>query len=54
MTAGRKTMTAIVGDEYGPAPEDVLRIDETDTPAIEADEVSCACTPPAGTEAPGT
>jgi len=39
MTAGRKTMTAIVQDEYGPAPEDVLRIDEIDTPAIEADEV---------------
>jgi len=39
MTAGPKTMTAIVQDEYGPAPEDVLRIDEIDTPAIEADEV---------------
>jgi NADPH:quinone reductase-like Zn-dependent oxidoreductase len=39
MTAGRKTMTAIVQDEYGPAPEDVLRIDEIDTPPIEADEV---------------
>ena len=39
MTASRKTMTAIVQDEYGPAPEDVLRIDEIDTPAIEADEV---------------
>jgi NADPH:quinone reductase-like Zn-dependent oxidoreductase len=39
MTAGHKTMTAIVQDEYGSAPEDVLRIDEIDTPAIEADEV---------------
>jgi len=39
MTAGRKTMTAIVQHEYGPAPEDVLRIDEIDTPPIEADEV---------------
>jgi NADPH:quinone reductase-like Zn-dependent oxidoreductase len=39
MTADRKTMTAIVQDEYGPAPEDVLRIDEIDTPAIEAAEV---------------
>jgi NADPH:quinone reductase-like Zn-dependent oxidoreductase len=39
MTAGRKVMTAIVQDEYGPAPEDVLRIDEIETPAIEADEV---------------
>src|SRR4051812_37634928 len=39
MTAGGKTMTAIVQDEYGPAPEDVLRIDEIDTPVIEADEV---------------
>jgi NADPH:quinone reductase-like Zn-dependent oxidoreductase len=32
-------MQAIVQDEYGRAPEDVLRIDEIDTPAIEADEV---------------
>jgi NADPH:quinone reductase-like Zn-dependent oxidoreductase len=39
MTAGRKTMTAIVQDAYGPAPEDVLRVEEIDKPAIEADEV---------------
>jgi NADPH:quinone reductase-like Zn-dependent oxidoreductase len=39
MTAGRKTMTAIVQDEYGPAPEDVLRVEEIDKPAIGEDEV---------------
>jgi NADPH:quinone reductase-like Zn-dependent oxidoreductase len=33
------TMTAIVQDEYGPAPEDVLRVKQIDTPAIGADEV---------------
>ncbi|MDP9346958.1 MAG: NAD(P)-dependent alcohol dehydrogenase, partial [Actinomycetota bacterium] len=32
-------MTAIVQDEYGPAPEDVLRLDEIDTPTIRGDEV---------------
>jgi NADPH:quinone reductase-like Zn-dependent oxidoreductase len=39
MTAGRQTMTAIVQDEYGPAPEDVLRLDEIDRPTIGEDEV---------------
>ena len=39
MTAGGKTMTAIVQDDYGPAPEDVLRVEEVDKPAIGADEV---------------
>jgi len=39
MTAGRKTMTAIVQDEYGPAPEDVLRLDEIEKPVIKADAV---------------
>ena len=39
MTAGRKTMTAIVQDEYGPAPEDVLRVEEIDRPAIREDDV---------------
>ena len=37
--AARKTMTAIVQDDYGPAPEDVLRVEEIDTPAIGANEV---------------
>jgi NADPH:quinone reductase-like Zn-dependent oxidoreductase len=32
-------MTAIVQDEYGPAPEDVLRLDEIDKPAIGESEV---------------
>jgi NADPH:quinone reductase-like Zn-dependent oxidoreductase len=39
MTASRQTMTAIVQDEYGPAPEDVLRLDEIDKPAIGESEV---------------
>src|SRR3954453_16283462 len=39
MTTGREPMTAIVQDEYGPAPEDVLRVEEIDRPAIGADEV---------------
>src|SRR5919202_799326 len=39
MPAGRKTMTAIVQDEYGPAPEDVLRLDEIEKPSIAEDEV---------------
>ena len=39
VSVDRTTMTAIVQDEYGSAPEDVLRIDEIDTPPIEADEV---------------
>jgi NADPH:quinone reductase-like Zn-dependent oxidoreductase len=37
--AGRQTMTAIVQDEYGPAPEDVLRLDEIDKPTIGENEV---------------
>jgi NADPH:quinone reductase-like Zn-dependent oxidoreductase len=39
LTAARKTMTAIVQDEYGPAPEDVLRLDEIDRPTVEEDNV---------------
>jgi NADPH:quinone reductase-like Zn-dependent oxidoreductase len=39
MTAGRQTMTAIVQDQYGPAPEDVLRLEEIDKPTIGEDEV---------------
>jgi NADPH:quinone reductase-like Zn-dependent oxidoreductase len=39
MTAGRQTMTAIVQDEYGPAPEDVLRLDEIDRPTIRENEI---------------
>src|SRR5919206_322843 len=39
MTTGREPMTAIVQDEYGPAPEDVLRVEEVEKPAIAADEV---------------
>src|SRR3954466_5938676 len=39
MSEGRQTMTAILQDEYGPAPEDVLRLDEIDRPTIGEDEV---------------
>jgi NADPH:quinone reductase-like Zn-dependent oxidoreductase len=39
MTTGREPMTAIVQDEYGPAPEDVLRVEEIDRPVIGEDEV---------------
>src|SRR5437763_5939680 len=39
MTTGREPMTAIVQDEYGSAPEDVLRVEEIDRPVIGADEV---------------
>src|SRR4051794_26308349 len=39
MTMDRELMTAIVQDEYGSAPEDVLRVEEIDRPAIGADEV---------------
>jgi NADPH:quinone reductase-like Zn-dependent oxidoreductase len=38
-TASRQTMTAIVQDEYGPAPEDVLRVDEIDKPTIGENDV---------------
>jgi hypothetical protein len=34
VTTAVSTMTAIVHDEYGTAPEDVLRLDEVDKPAI--------------------
>jgi NADPH:quinone reductase-like Zn-dependent oxidoreductase len=39
MTTGREPMTAIVQDEYGPAPEDVLRVEDVDRPVIGEDEV---------------
>jgi NADPH:quinone reductase-like Zn-dependent oxidoreductase len=39
MTTGREPMTAIVQDEYGRAPEDVLRVEEIDRPVIREDEV---------------
>jgi NADPH:quinone reductase-like Zn-dependent oxidoreductase len=39
MTARRQTMTTIVQHEYGPAPEDVLRLQEIDTPTIREEEV---------------
>ena len=39
MTTGRERMTAIVQDDYGPAPEDVLRVEEIDRPVIGEDEV---------------
>src|SRR4051794_16575112 len=39
MTSGREPMTAIVQDEYGPAPEDVLRVEEIARPVIGEDEV---------------
>jgi NADPH:quinone reductase-like Zn-dependent oxidoreductase len=35
----RQTMTAIVQDVYGPAPEDVLRLDEIDKPTIGENDV---------------
>src|SRR5437764_3604438 len=38
-TAGAYTVTAIVQDRYGPAPEDVLRLAEIDRPTIGEDEV---------------
>jgi NADPH:quinone reductase-like Zn-dependent oxidoreductase len=38
-TASQKTMTAIVQDKYGPAPEEVLRVAEIGRPAITADEI---------------
>ena len=37
--AGVKTMQAIVQDEYGSAPEQVLRLEEIARPAIAADEI---------------
>src|ERR687886_941682 len=39
MTTGPEPMTAIVQDEYGPAPEDVLRVEEIGRPVIGEDEV---------------
>src|SRR5689334_18073577 len=39
MTTGREPMTAIVQDEYGPAPEDALRVEEIARPVIGEDEV---------------
>jgi NADPH:quinone reductase-like Zn-dependent oxidoreductase len=39
VTASRETMTAIVQDEYGAAPEDVLRLGVIDKPPIGEDEV---------------
>src|ERR1039458_4058572 len=38
-TVGAETMKAIVQDEYGPAPENVLRLAEIDRPTIGDDEV---------------
>src|SRR3954453_2125574 len=38
-TTPRELMTAIVQEEYGSAPEDVLRLEEIDRPVIGADEV---------------
>ena len=39
VSASPQTMTAIVQDAYGPAPEDVLRLDEIAKPPIREDEV---------------
>ena len=39
VAASRQTMTSIVQDEYGPAPEDVLRLEEIAKPTIGDDEV---------------
>ena len=38
-TTGPEPMTAIVQDAYGPAPEDVLRVEEIARPVIGEDEV---------------
>src|SRR3954465_6235167 len=47
--AAGKTMTAIVQDEYGPAPEDVLWVERSTRPRSERTRSSCACTRPAWT-----
>lgn len=39
VTADGRTMKSIVQDQYGPAPEDTLRLAEIDKPAIRSDEV---------------
>jgi NADPH:quinone reductase-like Zn-dependent oxidoreductase len=39
VTASEQTMTAVVQDDYGPAPEDVLRLEEVDKPTIGPNEV---------------
>jgi NADPH:quinone reductase-like Zn-dependent oxidoreductase len=39
MTAGPESMMAVVQDAYGPAPEDVLRVEAIGKPAIGEDEV---------------
>src|SRR4051794_13064934 len=38
-SAGRRSMAAIVQDEYGAAPEDVLRLGEIDRPVVGEGEV---------------
>src|SRR3954463_8583178 len=38
-TTARELMKAIVQDEYGSAPEDVLRVEEIEKPVIKADAV---------------
>src|SRR6266508_6898471 len=38
-TTGRKSMTSIVQDRYGAAPEAVLRLAEIDKPTVQRDEV---------------
>ena len=50
--AAVETMTAIVQDEYGTAPEDVLRLAEIARPAIAADEIPAWCAPSFGAEDP--
>src|SRR4051812_26952004 len=39
MTTSDERMTAVVQDEYGPAPEDVLRVEQVERPEIGEDEV---------------
>src|SRR3954452_23882930 len=39
MTTGREPTTAIVQDEYGPAPEEVLRVEEIAKPTTGEDDV---------------
>ena len=54
VAASAQSMTAIVQEEYGPAPEAVLRLEQIDRPTIGDNGSSCACMRPAWTAARGT
>jgi NADPH:quinone reductase-like Zn-dependent oxidoreductase len=53
-TAAAETMTAIVQDDYGTAPEDVLRLAEIARPAIADDEILVRVRAASVDRAPGT